>query len=239
VSLEEVKNLYAAVCSWSDRTRTTTAIDPRHETIIGTTLFAISILGEISQLGADQAILGRFGLRTLLEAQITLAYLLKKDEPALWKSYRVFGAGQAKLQFLHLERLGTEPAFVDINTVELLANEDQWQEFLKIDVGHWDRLSLRDMSTQSEQKDSYDKIYPWTSTYVHGHWGAIRDSVYGVCSNPLHRLHRVPLNNPRSLDPVLKEAIELVDKSISLAQAGYPDVPMFIVEPIDADDQIK
>jgi hypothetical protein len=230
VALEEVESLYSAVCSWSARTRTTTAIDPRHETIIGATLFATSILTEVSQLGADRAILGRFGLRTLLEVQLTLAYLLKEDDPELWRSYRVFGAGQAKLQFLHLERLGSEPAFVDINTLESLANEDQWQEFLKIDVGHWARLNLRDLSAKADQKDTYDKIYPWTSTYVHGHWGAIRDSVYGVCLNPLHRLHRVPLKNPRQLDPVLKEAVELVDKILALAQAGYPEVPIFVVE---------
>lgn len=226
ITLDEIQSLYTAVSSWSDRTRSTTAVDPKHETTIGSALFAIAILAEICENGVSQSILGRFALRTLLEVELTLAYLTKLDDAELWKSHRAFGAGQAKLQFLHLERLGREPTFVNINTLEALANEDQWQEFLKIDVGHWARLSLRDLSTKADLKNDYDSVYPWTSTYVHGHWGAIRDSVYGICLNPLHRLHRVPLEQPRILDPLLKDATELVNKIISIAQSVYPQVPI-------------
>ncbi|MFL6232963.1 MAG: DUF5677 domain-containing protein [Thermoanaerobaculia bacterium] len=228
ITPEYIRDLYEAVRSWSERTRSTTAVDPRHEAIVGAALFAIGVLAEIKFLRAERSILGRFGLRTLLEVQVTLAYLLKAEDMELWRSYRVFGAGQAKLQFLHLERLGGAPTFVDINILESLANEDQWQEFLKIEVGHWAKLSLRDLSIKTDLKDDYDMIYPWTSTYVHGHWGAIRDSVFGVCLNPLHRLHRVPLGVPRLLDPVLKEATELVEKIVRLAQTGFPDEPIFL-----------
>jgi hypothetical protein len=97
-----------------------------------------------------------------------------------------------KLALLKLADSQVLPDYVSVETLNALANEDMWQELLPIDLGHWDKANLRSLSERAEVKDEYDRFYPWTSTYSHGHWGAMRDSVFEVCGNPLHRLHRIP-----------------------------------------------
>jgi hypothetical protein len=75
---------------------------------------------------------GRHLLRSLAEVHITLAYLVTKDDPEVWRMYRAYGIGQAKLAFLKLvdrERKDL-PQYVDIKVLEQLANEDMWQEFV-------------------------------------------------------------------------------------------------------------
>jgi hypothetical protein len=58
------------------------------------------------------------GLRTVLECYVTLAYLMKKNDEALWRSFRVYGAGQGKLAFLKIdesEELSEHPVYVSVD----------------------------------------------------------------------------------------------------------------------------
>ena len=103
-----------------------------------------------------------------------------------------------------------------------LANEDMWEEYLPIELGHWVNSNLRDLSIASGKKDVYDEFYAWTSTYAHGHWGAIRDSVFDTCGNPLHRFHRIPREEPKDLPDVIPDACRLVDQLLELLDQCYP-----------------
>ena len=69
-----------------------------------------------------------------------------------------------------------------------------------MDFGHWKGSNLRQMSIDAEVKDEYDSYYDWASGYAHGHWAAARNTVFDICANPLHRLHRVPLYSTRIID---------------------------------------
>jgi hypothetical protein len=165
------------------------------------------------------------GLRTVLECYVALAYLMKKNDETLWRSYRVYGAGQGKLAFLKIDESdesNERPAFVSVDALKTLANEDQWQEFLPIDIGHWDKSDLRKMSEFAGVKADYDRYYPWTSAYAHGNWGAIRGTVLTTCLNPLHRLHRIPLVHARQLGGVIPDMICLVNKILALVDGAYP-----------------
>ena len=86
-------------------TLATTAIDPKYDTAFGIAFYCLSILNELLRLGNSTSILARSGLRTLLECFITLKYLSDKNDQSLWQSYRVYGAGQAKLSFIKLDEL--------------------------------------------------------------------------------------------------------------------------------------
>jgi Family of unknown function (DUF5677) len=202
--------------------RTTTALDSRHDTVFGMALFALALVAELMRVGASTTIGARFTLRALLELYVTLAFLVKKDNVQLWKSYRVFGAAQAKLALLKLEETDDHPLSVSIDTLRNLANEDVWQEFLSIDVGHWTKSNLRELSVQAEVKEDYDRFYSWTSMYSHGHWGAVRASVFDTCGNSLHRLHRIPRSIVRSQADVLPDAVILVDKLLNVVDQAYP-----------------
>ena len=218
-----IKEVLSSLVKHCIQTRKSSLVDARHETVFGVGLYCLAILQELLRVGASQSITGRVALRTIIEGLITLAYLTSKDDPELWRSYRVFGAGQAKLAYLKLEEMEEELSYVDIETLKLLANEDIWEEFLPIELGHWQKQDTRKLSELAGVKDDYDRYFGWTSTFVHAHWGAVRDSVYDTCGNPLHRLHRIPRESARSLPDVLPDACICVDKVLELVRSYAVD----------------
>ncbi|HEV2199205.1 MAG TPA: DUF5677 domain-containing protein [Bryobacteraceae bacterium] len=226
VPKETVEDLYAGLVRHALASQTTSEIDAKHDTVFGMGLFCVNLLRELLIPGNERSALGRMALRTILECLVTLAYLVEKNDPSLWLSNRVYGAGQAKLSFLKLDDGESLPSYVSLETLESLANEDQWQEFLSIDLGHWDKSNLRKMSETAGVKNLYDMYYPWPSAFVHGHWGAVRDTVLTTCLNPLHRLHRVPGPNPRPQNGVVNDACVLLDKIMALVDRCYPSFPL-------------
>ena len=220
---ERLSTVYNLLIEHTHRTRTTSGVDARHDTVFGFGLYSLSLLQELLQVGSCNSISARTTLRTIAENFITLAYLAKKDDAELWQKYRAYGTGQAKKAFLKLEDSEIEtPSFVDRNTLEQLANEDMWQEFQTIDLGHWDGTNLRKISEEAGVKDDYDRFYDWASTFAHGHWSAIRDAVFDTCGNPLHRLHRIPRQSTRALPDVVPDACQLVDKILEIVSKLYP-----------------
>lgn len=205
--------------------RPSTAVDARYDTVFGVGLYSLNILEDLLRIGVGNSVLARFGLRSLVDNLITLSYLAHRSDAQLWQSYRVFGAGQAKLQALKLEADDTEASYVNVKTLQQLANEDIWEEFLPIELGHWEKSNTRKMSEDGSVKDFYDRFYGWTSTYLHGHWGAIRDTVFCTCGNPLHRLHRIPRDSPRLLPDVVPDAAACMDKILEVISGCYPEFP--------------
>lgn len=200
-------------------------VDARADGAFGIVLNALSLVEELCMHCLQARITGRLILRTLVESCITLRYLHKKNSVELWQSYRVYGAGQAKLAFLKAQELqGDLPSFLDESALYQIANEDTWQEYLDIDIGHWATSNLRRLAADGDAKDIYDKYYDWTSTVAHAHWGAIRDSNLVSCHNPLHRLHRIPRREPRQLTSVEGDAIEIVNLMLSELEAMFPGV---------------
>lgn len=218
----QVNLVFQSLSEYFYKTNVSTQTDPKHDTVFGIGFYSLGILQELLRIGASNSITARIALRTLSECYITLAYLAKKDIPDLWKSYRVFGAGQAKLQSLKFEEMDNQPTYFHSETLSILANEDVWEEFLPIELGHWEKANLRDLSIQSDTKNIYDQFYGWTSTFTHGHWGAIRDSSYDTCANPLHRLHRIPRKTIRTLPDVIPDACSLVDGILEILSKCYP-----------------
>lgn len=220
---KRIWEVYRALGSHAITTATTSDIDAKHDTVFGTGLYALIVLQEICSHRLGTSVSGRLGLRVLLECYVTLAYLIKKAEPELWRSYRVYGAGQAKLALLKFQDAEDIPASLDLHVLENLVNEDAWEEFLPIDLGHWAKANLRQISEDAEVKDEYDRYYPWPSTFIHGQWGAQRDTVFDNCINPLHRFHRIPRFLPRQLPDVMPDAIKLTDKILDLIAKEYPE----------------
>ncbi|WP_176054243.1 DUF5677 domain-containing protein [Paraburkholderia caribensis] len=203
--------------------RTSVRTDSRLDSSFGLVFYALSILDEIGGGQGHEGILGRLGLRALVEAYVTLRYLCQKDDEKLWSGWRVFGSGQAKLAFLKVqESAGDLPSFVDEEALHQIANEDKWQEFLDIDIGHWAKANLRNLAEQCGAKEIYDKYYSWSSTFVHSHWGAVRDTNFITCQNPLHRLHRIPRVVHRRLTSMESDAVALINEMMQLLDKLYP-----------------
>jgi hypothetical protein len=205
------------------KTIDSTKIEPKRDSVFGFGFYSLSILRELMYLKNSSGIIGRMGLRSIVESYITLSYLNKIDEENLWKEYRNYGNGQAKLAFLKLYDKANIPDFVNIETLHELANEDRWQEFQDINFGSWAQKSLRKISEEANCKELYDIFYDWTSGYLHGHWAAVKDSVFTICNNPLHRFHRIPLQTHRSLEDILQDSCLIVDKILEIIEKSYPD----------------
>ncbi len=220
--VERVRKVYGGLTKHALRTATTTGIDARHDTALGIGLYALAVLHEIMAPVLGEGVLGRVGLRVLCECLISLGYLVRRDDADLWRSYRVYGAGQAKLAMLKFVDVKEPPATIDLSVLEQLANEDASEEFVAIDVGHWEKSNLRSVSEIADMKEEYDRYYMWPSHYAHGHWGAVRDTVFDTCVNSLHRFHRIPRGAPRALPEVTEDAVAITDKILDLVSAAYP-----------------
>jgi hypothetical protein len=201
----------------------TTDVDARHDATFGFGAYALAILEELLSIGNSTSILGRIGLRTLLESYVTISHLKACDDPNLWMAYRQYGSGQAKLAFLKLgSPTGNVPMSVDVEVLNELANEDRWLEFVPIDLGHWAAKDLRKLSAETGLKPDYDRLYPWTSAFTHGNWAAVRNSCFDLCTNPLHRLHRSLRSDTADLGDVVEDASALVDKILGVVDSIYP-----------------
>lgn len=220
---KELLSVRMALLDHYAATLATTGVDARHDAVFGFALFALSCLLEMISGLNGRGIAGRSLLRTLVECRVTLAYLARCGDEALWAKFRTYGSGQAKLALLKIDEMtGDVPTFVSRETLEALANEDFFQEYLLVDVGHWCGKDLRTMAADSGTKDDYDRFYGWASSYVHGHWGALRDSNMTWCLNPLHRFHRVPLLVHRRMEDAVPDALTLVNAIMDDVHLVYP-----------------
>lgn len=199
----------------------TTSIDPRLDGSFGLTINMLTLAMELSVSPLNNFASGRIILRTIVENYITLKYLATKDDETIWMQYRNYGSGQTALAFLKNTFAEETPDSIDMERLEMLANEDAWLETKDIAVGNWAKLDLRKMATDVGVKDVYDAYYDWTSGFVHGHWGAVRDSSFTVCMNPLHRLHRIPApGNP--MPSVLSDCCKLCNRSLEEISRLFP-----------------
>lgn len=210
--------------------------DARLDATFGLVLYALSIITTLAATRSQETMLARLAIRALVEARITLAFLADRDDAKLWSQWRVYGAGQVKLAFLKAQECtGDLPSFYNPEELQLLANEDIWQEHLDIDLGHWTKGNLRWMATEAGEKDLYDRYYAWSSTFVHAQWGAVRDTDYVTCHNPLHRLHRIPRAIARRQASVETDAAQLLNGMLALLDKLYPGsealLPLRPVEP--------
>jgi uncharacterized protein with PIN domain len=161
-SLDEIRRKLES--HW-ESTLATTAIDARHDAVFGMAFYALRLMQELIT-AKTATVVGRLALRTLLEIRLTLRYLLQEDGQELWRAWRNYGLGQAKLASLKLGELGpTPPNYLDREVLNRIANEDFWEEFVPIDLGHWAGLDLRKLSEKVGLKDIYDRYYGWTSSF--------------------------------------------------------------------------
>ncbi len=201
-------------------------VDARLDAVFGLTLYALSLISTLAATRTQETMLGRLALRALVEARITLAFLASRDEPKIWSQWRIYGSGQVKLAFLKAQESSCDlPSFYSSEELEQLANEDIWQEYLDIDLGHWTKGNLRWMAIEADEKELYDNFYGWSSGFVHAQWGAIRDTDFVTCHNPLHRLHRIPRAIARRQASVEKDAVELLNGMIEIVDRLYPGMP--------------
>lgn len=220
---KDIQNIKDYLIAHWFKTLDSTDVDAKHDAAFGFVFFGIAVLLEIVSGLNGFGITGRSLLRTLVECRITLSFLCKSSSNELWSKFRAYGTGQAKLSLLKIDESDEEkPDYVTLEVLEQLCNEDFFDEYVKIDLGHWCGLDLRKMAEKSGTKDDYDLFYGWPSGFVHGHWEAQRDTCMAQCLNPLHRLHRVPLPDHRLLENTVPDGIRLINSMLDDLSTVFP-----------------
>jgi hypothetical protein len=201
------------------------AIDSRHEGAFGLVLYGLSIYIETILYRTSLSITGRLGLRALVEIYIIFSYLLQNEvnENKIWDDYRAYGTGQIKLIYLKLQELESISSSINLEELNDIANEDKWVEFVPINLGHWDSVNLREMSIKVGLKSIYDKFYSYSSGFTHGNWGAVRESVYQKCINPLHRSHRIPIYDIPLMSSTMDDIMDIMNSILDCLSKAYPE----------------
>lgn len=204
------------------KTIPSTTLEAKHDSVWGLSLYILEVASVILKKSQTD-VLGTLGLRLIAEALINLSYLLKVDDAEIWKAFRDYGIGQAKLVIQKSRESSSEiPAYLPVEELNLIANEDRWEEFVAIDVGDWADKDLRKRSEVGGTKDIYDGCYVWPSNHSHASWAAIRSTVFGNCLNPLHRFHRLP-RSPAQMKTVRYEVDAIIGKLVEKLKATFPD----------------
>lgn len=192
-------------------------------------------------------------LRTMVDAHISLAWLLK-DPGERAKKFILYGLGQEKL---HVEKLKQQqketPSRVFkpmIKAKEEWINSQQYSFLTIVDVGAWSGASTRVMAEQAGLLSLYDHAYgPW-STCAHNMWNHVERFNTRYSKSPYLRHFRVPddLEMEPQIDLLvnaakyLQRSFEAVDDRFSLKiDAELPwDFLMRSLNELDpGDDHVK
>lgn len=137
--------------------------------------------------------------RSLIDLRIISAWLLRQDDPELFRKFKEYGVGKRKLFKLQLEDLmDRDDVAADRDDADLHqrlqaeVNQDVREEFVQIDLGgSFSGKNIRQMAIDAELGDLYSLSYQPLSTEAHGEWGSLIAFDLRPCGNPLHRYHRL------------------------------------------------
>lgn len=146
-------------------------------------------------------------IRILVDAEITLTWLLKYDLSENYEKFKRFGRGRLKLLQLNLEEYVDNHKIEDLGVNKLIedlrseVNQDGWEEFLEVDLGsNFNGISTYQMAKLVNMEDAYRLQFSPASGAVHGEWSHLDRYALTWCGNPVHRWHRIPTDDLQLLE---------------------------------------
>ncbi len=224
IYFEQIFDIYDKLGKHFESNTENTNLDARKDSCFGIILYSLYLATGLTASGISLPYRaeGRIILRIIVESLITLKFLVQKDDANLWKKFRTYGIGMEKLAFLKNPDEDDKPNFISLEDLHKYINEDMWQEYSDIEIKSWAGQNLRQMAQDAGIKDFYDKYYDLSSSYVHGNWGAIRDTVFTNCLNPLHRFHLIPHIPRIDMPSVLPDIVKIINMMLEILNNLYP-----------------
>lgn len=162
-------------------------------------------------------------LRAMVDNYINLAWIFHKDSLNRSKKFIEYGLGQQKLVIEHrkqeLKKRGVkdvenEPS---IKALEDWVNSQRYTFLTTVNVGQWAEMDSRKMAEEANCLDLYRFAYTPFSSSVHNMWNHVSRYNLIVCTNPLHRLHKIPIDPDMPMDmDYLYRAAKYVEKAFNL-----------------------
>lgn len=208
--------------------------EDKFDVIIGSVNYALKIFTEICENSLGNSILGRHGIRTIIEVYIMLKYLLKREmtQPKIWEEYKLYGVSKYKLILLKARESNSidMTSHFSLPIAEALVNEIRWEEFIDVDLNYFDKQGIRDKSIDVGEKELYDLFYDYDSNFSHGLWGAIRESAMLYCNSADHQFHIVPdVYDNQNLPDTKSDGNKIMILLFTLLASLY-DVPAWFKE---------
>lgn len=193
----------------------------RMDVILGITVYLLRCFEEVCQSNLANSIVARRIVRGIFENYIMLKFLVQKEagNKNIWAEFKDYGIGQYKLALLAAREANSNKVdHFDVGFIELLVNEFISEIFTDIDVRYFpDGKNIKDKAKEVGEEELHKILYTYDSSFEHGLWGAIRESVFFKCGNPAHNFHCVPnIYGEIQLKTVLPDCIMLMNKFVSL-----------------------
>jgi hypothetical protein len=171
---------------------------------------------------------GAIFLRVLVEAHLTLAWILNEDSLARAKRFIEYGLGQEKLQREKVKLL-----FEKVNKFQEVKeafeeNERFWDQerynfHTDINLGGWAGISAYQMAKEIGDENFYNVVYSPFSNAVHSTWNHIIKFNLETSKSPLHGFTKVPVFNVLSADIHYVElAAKYMQMSFVAVDKKYP-----------------
>jgi hypothetical protein len=209
-------------------------LNEKFSVVIGLISFALKVFAEINNNTLGDGILGRQGLRTIIESYIMLKYLIKNEteHPDIWREYKLYGISKYKLILLKAREYDflDTTSHLSIPVIDVLVNEFMYEEFLNVDLKYFDNQNIREKSIDVKEKQLYDLFYDYDSNFSHALWGAIRESAMLYCNNAAHQYHSIPDIYAKQLLPDVKSDCLKVIKKLFLVFNELYDLPASFLE---------
>jgi hypothetical protein len=217
---------------YSNKERSLT--EDKFDVIVGSMNYALKIFVEVNDRSLGNSILGRHGIRTIIEVLIMLKYLLKRESecPEIWEEYKIYGVSKYKLVLLKARESNSidKLSHFVLPVIDALVNEIKWEEFIDVDLNYFDKQGIRDKSIDVGEKELYDLFYDYDSSFAHGLWGAVRESAMLHCNSADHQYHTVPdIYDNQNLPDVKSDAYKIMILMCKLVTSLY-DVPTWFSE---------
>ncbi|MGH8893236.1 MAG: DUF5677 domain-containing protein [Actinomycetes bacterium] len=135
--------------------------------------------------------------RVIVEARIVLAWMSQQDS-GVYRQYKEYGAGKAKLYSLIAEEVPTEwlidGATEAIDKIRDASHNDDILDFVVVDTRSTfaEGMSLREMADEAGLLDLYRQTYQLQSGIAHSEWWSVEIHAMEQCLNILHRGHLIP-----------------------------------------------
>lgn len=134
-------------------------------------------------------------LRCLGDTAITFAYLAKFGTREDFKNFYEYGRGKEKLLMLHLQDTFQGEISLEGKDVEGISKDLGGgfnPEMLDIELSGWIKKDCRKMAKDTGFEDIYKLVVDPASSDVHGSWTSLAKSNLVVCTQILHRFHKIP-----------------------------------------------
>jgi hypothetical protein len=133
----------------------------------------------------------------IVEARIVLAWMSQQDS-GVYRKYKEYGAGKAKLYSLIAEEVPTEwlidGATAAIDKIRDASHNDDILDFVVVDTRSTfaEGKPLREMADEVGLLDLYRQTYQLQSGIAHSEWWSVEIHAMERCLNILHRGHLIP-----------------------------------------------